>query len=141
MERKVSWSSGRRVGLVLALWIGACAAPPEPTEAPPRFVAAAPALVIEAASAVLSRDGYKLAPLDPDASVLTGTQERTLSRSTDGLLPGTELTTQIVVEASETEAGAAVMASFSIRSRRPTGEYRIWVPESPLGQRLRSRFF
>lgn len=125
--------------LVLALWLCACA-PLEPAELPPEYVDAAPALVLEAAAAVLTQDGYVLSPIDPDLSLLTGQQERTLTRAQDGLVPGTFLTTQIVIEADPSGTGTQLRATFSIRSRRPTGEVRLWIPESPLGQRLRNRF-
>ena len=99
-----------------------------------------PALVLEAAVSVLNQEGYVLSPVDLNLNVLTGLQERTLPRGQDGLLPGTLLTTQIVVEANPSGAGTQLVATYSIRSRRPTGEVRVWVSESPLGQRLRSRF-
>ena len=126
--------------LALALCLWACAAAP-PSELPPRYFEAAPTLVLEAAESVLNQEGYVLAPIDSNISLLTGQQERTLTRAQDGLVPGTLLTTTIVVEADASGSGTHLRASFSIRSRRPTGEVRTWVPESPLGQRLRSRFF
>jgi hypothetical protein len=124
--------------LALALWLSACVTPPG--EVPPRYFEAAPALVLEAAESVLNQEGYVLSPRDPVVDLLTGQQERTITRSQDGFLPGTLLTTQIVVEVNPSGTGTQLLATFSIRSRRPTGEVRNWVSESPLGQRLRSRF-
>jgi hypothetical protein len=133
--------SGLRPGcLALALWLTACATP-EPAETPPEYFEAAPSVVLEAAVAVLNLEGYVVGPVDANLNLVTGTQERTITRAQDGLVPGTLLTTQIVVEANPSGTGTQLAASFSIRSRRPTGELRVWVSESPLGQRLRGRFF
>jgi hypothetical protein len=108
---------------------------------PPLYIEAEPDLVLDAAVEVLSRDGYVLADVDRNINLITGEQQRTITRPTDGLVQGTRLSTQIVVEAEPSGAGTQVVATFSITSRRPTGEYRNWVDESPLGQRLRQRFY
>jgi hypothetical protein len=137
--RRRQWS-GRSGWIALALSLWACVSAP-PAELPPRYFEATPAAVLEAAVSVLNQEGYVLGPVDPNINLVTGQQERTITRARDGLVPGTLLTTQIVVEADESGTGTQLRATFSIRSRRPTGEVRLWVPESPLGQRLRSRFF
>jgi hypothetical protein len=108
---------------------------------PPLYIEAKPEQVLDAAVEVLSRDGYLLADVDRNINLVTGEQQRTITRASDGLVPGTRVSTQIVVEASASGPGTQVVATFSITSRRPTGEYRSWVDESPLGQRLRQRFY
>jgi hypothetical protein len=117
------------------LWIGACATP----QTVPEYIEAEPGRVREALVAVLTRDGYVLEPSDPDSTFLSGRQERTVSRFEFGLLPGTQLTTEVVVEADASGPGTQVLATYSIRSRLRTGESRTWVSESPLAEHTRRR--
>jgi hypothetical protein len=133
MERTLIRSRAQYVCLALAVWIGACATP----QIVPAYLEAEPALVREALVAVLTRDGYVLEPSDPELTFLSGRQERTVSRFEFGLLPGTELTTEVVVEAEPSGSGTNVLATYSIRSRLKTGESRIWVSESPLAEHTR----
>ena len=137
---------GLRGGVRRAL-LAACAsaalacAPLNPPPQVPRYFAANPELVLEAAAEVLSREGYVLAKGDPTYGMVTGEQQKTLTRVQDGILAVTQLITQIVVEASASGDGTQVLTTFSIRSRRSSGESRTWVSESPLGERYRQRFY
>lgn len=121
------------LALALVLWTLACATP----QIVPAYIDAEPALVREALIAVLTRDGYVLEPSDPELLFLSGRQERTVRRFDFGLLPGTQLTTEIVVEAEASGSGTQVLATYSIRSRLPSGESRTWVSESPLAEHTR----
>src|SRR5689334_7442499 len=101
----------RCMWLALALLLGWSACVTEPEAEAPCYLEAAPALVLEAAVSVLNQEGYVLSPIDTNYNLLTGQQERTLTRGQDGLLPGTMLTTQIVVEANPSGAGTELVAT------------------------------
>jgi len=129
------------LGWVLLLLSG-CA---RDTNAPPpsndRFYALQARTVLEAAEEVLRNQGYVFEENELDLGILVGRQVERTTRGRDSVIKGTIINTQVAVEATESEGGTDLLASFNISTQRPTGERRTFSSETPQAQRLRRQFY
>jgi hypothetical protein len=129
------------VAALLALLPVGCAELDGAPREPSAYYNAEPRSVLDAAADLLRRQGYEVGETNVTFLGLQAEKVEVAQRSDGSLSRGTVVSHQVLLDADSEDDRTRLSALFTISERRPTGEQRTWVPESPLSRRLSSRFY
>jgi hypothetical protein len=129
-------------GLCLAAagWL-ACAGTGEPRANRTDSYSGAPKDVLSVAANLLERQGYEVSKPDETFLQLQGEKSEVTLRTEGSLQSGTVVTQQVIIDADAEVDRTRLNALFTVVWKRPTGERRVWVPESSISQRLLTDFY
>jgi hypothetical protein len=127
--------------VVAATGLLGCATRGEPAPNLTDSYAGAPSAVLGAAAGLLRRQGFEVTDFDETFLELQGEKVEVARRTDGSLTAGTVVTQQVLIDAAAEADRTRLNALFTVIWRRPTGERRNFVPESPVSQRLRDAFY